>query len=313
MSLSNQHSTKKERDPRDSLKSINTSFHFNSYRSTQDDNSGQEWHDFAMVRPNEQPTSSNKSHRRTFQSSTLSEKQAVTIRKTKSLRESSRSKLRSPPPPKQSKSEIIDKLPFVRRNPSLSDKKRSVIELPTVFEKTPDDMPSVNKAFAEYQGYSRHSRHGSFTYSPPPTNPNETQVPDVPPVPKIHALKSRSSSLRKKKTSRPTSDMSNISNVNFYHDNNVSELQRELDRMLSDLPEPSVMDNMDEDLAQIEEDIKALALERDRHSSFIQNQNQKVTEPALERDRHSSFIQNQNQKVTEPAPGGRKRGKVRHF
>lgn len=262
-----------------------------------------DFHKYSMARPNEQRQErTSKSHRRTYQSTTTSEKQPVVVRKSKSLRENTRSKLRSPPPPpKFSKSEIIDKLPSlftekkqsIKRHPSLGERKKSIThissnnELPTVFEdklkrtNSPDDMTSVNKAFAEYQGYSRHSRHRSFTYSPPPRTSSltENSVPAVPPVPKLHtSLKSRSSSLKNKKsdskTSRPTSDTSNTSNVNFYQNGHVSELQKALDRMLTDLPERSVNEKINQDLAQIEENIKALALER---SSFIEQKKASIS------------------------------------
>lgn len=247
------------------------------------------------------------SHRRTF--SQAIEKQHVSVRKTKSLREpsSSRTKLRSPPPPPPPPQENtsldlllaeqrdIKKQPFmnkIKRKLSFSKEKSTIVDISSLPANPRRTVSSsvlnqqqeeqYSNTLAEYQGYSRQSRHRSFTYSPPPpprTSSLKTSVipssiiPPVPPVPKHHvstALKPRSSSIKKKKSD--SSYTSSRSNSRTNHDTQ---------KTIS----PEYKMNLSQDLAQIEEDIKALEIQR------------------------QSFISAQNN--NEPKTIGRKRGKVK--
>lgn len=180
----------------------------------------------------------------------------------------------------------------------------------------------TSNSLAEYQGYSRHSRHRSFTYSPPP--PPRTSslkassvepssiIPPVPPVPKQHAASSthtKSRTVTKKKSdslsyhSESSSNGSNCSRSNSENNKSrVDSLPKVTQPVVTNIksiptPTPSSVNNevvpeynISKDLAQIEEDIKALEIQR---QSFILATNQ------------SRFAE-----AATPKTIGRKRGKV---
>lgn len=223
-------------------------------------------------------------HRRTLSQAT--EKPTVSVRKTKSLKETPRTKLRSPPPPPpppQEDTSLLKQQPFnskVKRKLSFSKPVAERSSLPANPRRTvsssviqQDEKEQYSNTLAEYQGYSRQSRHRSFTYSPPPPRTSSlktpaipSSVPPVPPVPKHHvsstALKQRTSIKKKQGDSSYTSSRSN----SRAH------------------ASPEYKMNLSQDLAQIEQDIKALEIQR------------------------QSFITAHH---IEPKTIGRKRGKVR--
>lgn len=188
-----------------------------------------------------------------------------------------------------------------------------------------DHQFPTNNTLAEYQGYSRHSRHRSFTYSPPPpprtsslqassssnvSSDKASIIPPVPPVPKQHVAsnytitntspkstdehsKFRQSTINKKKSDSfsPSSESSG-SNRNNAASTTSTSVQHSVTPVKS-THSPNNADtttayNLSHDLAQIEEDIKALEIQR---QSFI-------------------LANNQSRLSTEPKTVGRKRGKV---
>lgn len=195
----------------------------------------------------------------------------------------------------------------------------------------PTSATAMNNGLSEYQGYSRPtSKHRSFTYSPPPPRTSSLQasnipaVPPMPPAPKIQELQSRSSSLKKKKSESFHSDKSESivqptrtsslkkKSESFHHENKPplphsrsSSLKKAKNNndILTDtsiqpiytppLPATNYALNMSHDLAQIEEDIKALEIQRDRHSSFV----------------NAAELQQVQQQLSTQVTG-RKRGKV---
>lgn len=114
-----------------------------------------------------------------------------------------------------------------------------------------------------YQGYNKtSSTQRSFTYSPPPRSSSLRTVPtNIPPVPPVPE-QLRSTSLRQK--------------------------------------EPDYRSKFNQDLEEIEQDIKQLELQRDQHSKFLAQQKQKIQRQ-----------QDENKKILEKDLVLRKRGKVR--
>lgn len=225
--------------------------------------SGKDWleaYEFPTLQRDE------KQHRRTL--SQTSPKQTVSVRKTKSLKDSNRTKLRSPPPPPPPPQEEFSTLPLMNKKVGSNNKETGTINpRRTVSSSLSPKEVEYSNTLAEYQGYSRQSRHRSFTYSPPPPLPRSSSlktaipntIPPVPPVPRHHVsttLKPRTSSIQKKKSdSSYTSSRSNSAHEK---------------RPVS----PEYKLNLSQDLAQIEQDIKALEIQR---QSFILSQNETKT------------------------------------
>lgn len=220
---------------------------------------------------------------------------------------------------------------------------------------------AMNNGLSEYQGYSRPtSKHRSFTYSPPPPRTSSLQasnipaVPPIPPAPKIQELQSRSSSLKKNKSenfdndkSEPfvqpirSSSLRKKKNESFHPEikqrslsqsrsSSLKKIKNDNDVLAAKiapiynppLPTSNYTLNLNQDLAQIEEDIKALEIQRDRHSSFINaaelqkkqqqlQQEQKNQQQQQEQNYQQQQQQQQmQQKQLSTQMTGRKRGKV---
>jgi hypothetical protein len=206
-------------------------------------------------------------------------------------------------------------------------------------EPIPQSPPSLINSLAEYQGYSRTaSRHRSFTYSPPPPprtsslpieNRNESSsiIPPVPPVPKQHVTstttpivktKRTSSIIKKKKNSSNMSD--NGSTGHSHHSSmtssDTSSLIAQHHRSIS--PLKSTTDytiNLSQDLAQIEEDIKALEIQRQSFITATNSQQQRQQQQQQQYQEQPMPVINNNgndNTANEPKIVGRKRGKVSH-
>lgn len=280
--------------------------------------SGEDWLDsysFTIDEKNNNKTTKKKQRTTFIAPTSQPERQPVMVRKSKSLRENSKYKLRSPPPPKTRKSgfnEDMPSLPAEKRHSMQYNKKKPFVRSKNSDESLlPENHPrktvslstvnhyrrsqNVTSVLSDYQGYSRQNKHRSFTYSPPPPSftdsSNPIKVPAVPPIPPMPKILPSSSStkLKKKKSdlsshsnsSRPTSNTS----ANSYYKLNepipnvhdISNLQKELESIITASPslDSSATNlttsnyalNLTNDLAQIEKDIKALELERERHNT----------------------------------------------
>jgi hypothetical protein len=240
--------------------------------------------------------------------------------------------------------------PQEEENMDLSREPTKTVSSTILCKSTPASM-AMNSGLSEYQGYSRPtSKHRSFTYSPPPPRTSSLQaanipaVPPMPPAPKIQELQSRSSSLKKKKSESFHSDKSepivqpirSSSLRKKKSDNFDPETKRSLLRsrssslkktkndssdLLTDkpiynppLPTANYTLNLSHDLAQIEQDIKALEIQRDRHSLFM---NAAESQQKQQQPKQQNQLQNQQQQrhqqyqLPSTQTIGRKRGKVK--
>lgn len=304
----------------------------------------------------QQEAPSRSTNRRTFHHpNPTAEKESITVRKTKSMRDHTpRTKLRSPPPPPQhpdifhDQPRLPEKKPSmqfinkVKRKLSFSKEKKTLpqsdssdrFSLPALTREPrrtvsssmlPHDSPlklpqptptttttttttnpntiNINNGLSEYQGYSRHSRHRSFTYSPPPprtSSLNASDVPAVPPIPAVpklqKALKSRANSVvvRKKKSGDSaisgSSDLSSAGSSSRSTSHNSKQQTADskltsptltpIEQSIQLTPATSMYAmNLSYDLAEIEKDIKELEIQRDRHSSFINASELKTHKP----------------------------------
>ncbi|KAI9470828.1 MAG: hypothetical protein EXX96DRAFT_585872 [Benjaminiella poitrasii] len=311
-------------------------------------------------------------HRRTFHPAQQKEKVPVTIRKTKSMRDHpTRSKFRSPPPSALNNDQLMEppqlsdakkppSTPFmnkIKRKISFTKKSTTVDQEVSLASRQPRrtvsssiisnrQKPVPNSTayhgLSDYQGYTRQSRHRSFTYSPPPPRSSSLKVtePPVPPVPKHHVLKPRSSSLRKKKSDTPPSSQRNSASTNRVasinsnrsslssSSNSASTERINASYNIQPVPEEeqTTLDNdvsyppitttsvattsmatidyvksLSQDFVQIENDIKALEIQRERHhSSFVSNTLEPQAEPSL----------SPSPSQMKPSTARRKRGKT---
>lgn len=228
------------------------------------------------------------SHRRAIQTASPVKKSPLSIHKSKSMREHSK-KLHSPPPPVPSDQppQLPEKrsiMPFVhkiKRKLSLSSTnhtnaypkpRRSVSSSALAASRrkqsnSPPPLPqsTVSSAhgLADYQGYVNQKKHRSFTYSPPPpprtSSLAASSVPAVPPLPsapKLQQMNTRTSSLKQMATApvRKSSLKKSSDNTTCLH------------RKLSTA---EYAKNISHDLALIEKDIRALEIQRDKHSNLL--------------------------------------------
>ncbi|RCI02611.1 hypothetical protein CU098_002194, partial [Rhizopus stolonifer] len=186
------------------------------------------------------------------------------VRKTKSMRET-----------KEKKSSM----PFmhkIKRKLSLTDAKprRSVSSSVLHQKPAPVPVPPV-PSLAEYQGYARQTRHRSFTYSPPPpprtsslASSSVPAVPPLPPPPKLEALTTRNAFKSHELPTR-SSSLSRKSNLTRHPSTSTAAYAK----------------SISDDLAQIEKDIRALEIQRDKHSSLVIAAEKKVKEQQQGRKR----------------------------
>ncbi|KAI8640212.1 kinase-like domain-containing protein [Parasitella parasitica] len=317
------------------------------------------------------PTKPLKSNRRTFHQYNNMQK-PITIRKTKSMRDT---KLKSPPPPPAQHPDLFHDQPRLperkpsmqfmtkikrklssgkdKKNPSSAANKQpsvsavtreprktvssSILYPPSV--SPPPKLPatmSSNNGLSEYQGYTRHNRSRSFTYSPPPppraSSLNAAEVPAVPPIPKHQALKSRSNSIVRKKKSKDSTASGSGSGTSSrpasradhqkYTDSKLtSPTLTPIEKSIQMTPSASTFAlSLSLDLAEIEKDIKELELERDRHSLFInsiepmQQVKQEYPPPKsktpIQKQTTPLSHSNSQQNITTTKTIGRKRGKT---
>lgn len=352
----------------------------------------------ATIRQQEEATSRSTNRRTFHHQNPIADKEPITVRKTKSMRDHTpRTKLRSPPPPPQhpdvfhdqprlpEKKQSMHFMNKIKRKLSFSKDKKTTVPQPSsnndrlslpaltreprrtvsssiLPQEPPPNLPpptttttttttnnnNINNGLSEYQGYSRHSRHRSFTYSPPPPRTSSLNAPDVPAVPPIpavpklqQALKSRTNSVvvRKKKSGDSTvsggSEVSSAGRSSSSSRPTTSDHTRAQPTVDSKLTSPTLTPiehsiqltpatstyamNLSHDLAEIEKDIKELEIQRDRHSSFINaselksRKHEPVREQSLLPLSHSA---SQHTMASTPVSNattktiGRKRGKV---
>ncbi|CEP15997.1 hypothetical protein [Parasitella parasitica] len=321
------------------------------------------------------PTKPLKSNRRTFHQHNNIEKRPITIRKTKSMRDT---KLKSPPPPPPSedpdlfhdqprlpeKKQSTQFMNKIKRRLSFSKDKKSPSSvandrpcLPALTREPrktvssslldppaaspPSKLPppptaSSNSGLSEYQGYTRHNRSRSFTYSPPPppraSSSNAAEVPAVPPIPKHQVMKSsRSNSIVKKKKSKDSTisgssrPASRTDHQKYTDSKLTSPILTPIEKSIQMTPSTSAFAlNLSLDLAEIERDIRELEIERDRHSSFINSVESMHQQPAKQessppplpktptQQQHTASLSHSNsqQNIATTKTIGRKRGQT---
>ncbi|KAI8334098.1 kinase-like domain-containing protein [Choanephora cucurbitarum] len=232
-------------------------------------------------------SSSKHSYRRTFRSTSPVKKSSIALKKS-----------HSPPPPLPP--QVPEKrfiMPFmhkIKRKLSLGSSNYTNAHPKPRRSST---ISSTN-GLADYQGYANQKKHRSFTYSPPPpprtSSLAASSVPAVPPlpaVPKLQQMNTRSSSLKQNIAPVRKSSLKKPSN------------QVNLSRKLSTA---EYAKNISHDLALIEKDIRALEIQRDRHSSLLVAAENKAKLLQLKDNSKGSSRKSEDKQAVI----GRKRGKT---